>query len=132
MRVPCVGAVIHDAHGRLLVIRRGRPPSEGLWSIPGGRVEPHESLADAVQREVREETGLAVIVGQPLGSVELPGVDGDVYDVTDFAATVLESGAEPVAGDDAAEARWVTRPEFEALPKTPGLDDSLTSWGVWV
>ncbi len=81
---------------------------------------------------MREETGLSVVVGDALGSIELPGIGGDVYDVTDFAATVVEPGAEPVAGDDAADARWVTRPEFEALPKTPGLDDSLTSWGVWV
>ena len=58
--VVAVAAIVFDAHGRLLVIQRGRPPGEGLWSVPGGKLEPHERLADAVAREVREETGVAV------------------------------------------------------------------------
>ena len=56
--VPCVGALAYDAEGRLLLIRRRNEPGRGLWSVPGGRVEPGESDAEAVVREMAEETGL--------------------------------------------------------------------------
>src|SRR5436190_190421 len=56
IRVECAGAVVRDDHGRLLLVRRGRPPSAGLWSLPGGRIEPGESAAAAAAREVWEET----------------------------------------------------------------------------
>ena len=62
--IPCVGAVIKDGPGRLLLIKRGHEPGKGLWSIPGGRVEAGESDADALVREVREETGLVVAAGR--------------------------------------------------------------------
>ena len=127
-RVPCAGALVHDDQGRLLVIRRGRPPSEGLWSIPGGRVEPGESGQEAAAREVREETGLTVRVGNLIGSVERPGRTVDeVYVIDDYAAEVV-GDAQPTAGDDASEARWVTRAELENLPLTPGLLDALEGW----
>ena len=76
MRVRCVGAIVHDAGGRLLVIRRGRPPGAGRWSLPGGRVEPGESDAEAVVRELLEETGLRVETGSLIGRVERPGPGG--------------------------------------------------------
>lgn len=128
--IPCAGAVVSDGAGRLLLIRRGRPPSAGLWSIPGGRVEPGESPEQAARREVWEETGARVAIGPLLGRVVLPGLDGDEYDVRDFAAT-LEGGADLVAGDDAADARWVTRAELTELALTPGLAEALDGWGVW-
>src|SRR4051794_11641248 len=81
--VVCAGAVIRDDAGRLLLIRRGRQPSLGLWSLPGGRVEAGESPSQAAAREVREETGLVVEVGALVGSVEI----GPCL-VHDFAATV--------------------------------------------
>ena len=56
--VRCVGAVVHDAAGRLLMVRRANEPGRGQWSLPGGRVEPGESDASALARELREETGL--------------------------------------------------------------------------
>ena len=59
VRVQCVGAVITDESGRMLMILRGHEPGKGLWSIPGGRIEPGESDEQAVVREVREETGPA-------------------------------------------------------------------------
>jgi 8-oxo-dGTP diphosphatase len=137
-RVPCVGVVVLDRHRaepRLLVVQRGRPPAEGLWSIPGGRVERGETLEQAAIREAREETGLPVEVGPPLGQVDLPGLGDQVYAVTDFAADVLrvDDEHEPQArpGDDAADVRWVTRAELRALPTSPGLVDTLESWGVW-
>jgi 8-oxo-dGTP diphosphatase len=126
--VPCVGAVIKDDLGRLLLIRRGHPPGAGLWSLPGGRIEPGETDAEALVREVREETGLAVEAGGLLGTVQRPARDGDVFDIRDYTATVTGGLLQP--GDDAADARWVDAIELEALPITEGLTETLTSWGV--
>ena len=117
-----------DNAGRLLVIRRGRPPGAGLWSLPGGRVEPRETDAAAVVRELREETGLEVAVGRLVGSLDRPGLDGVTYDIHDYAATVAGGGLR--AGDDAVDARWVTPAGLRVLPTTPGLLDALTGWEV--
>ena len=76
--IPCVGAVIKDDQGRLLLIKRGHEPGAGLWSIPGGRIEPGETDAEALVREMQEETGLAVEAGPLLGGVRRPAQDGDV------------------------------------------------------
>lgn len=124
----CVGAIVHDAEGRLLVIRRGRPPGEGLWSLPGGRVEPGESDAAAVVRELAEETGLRVEPRRLVGSVERPGPEGVTYDIRDYAAEVTGGALRP--GDDAREARWVGPDELRRLPTTDGLLEALTTWGV--
>src|SRR3954466_12757201 len=96
--VPCVGAVVHDAVGRLLLIRRGHDPHRGLWSLPGGRIEAGESPEQAVVREVREETGLAVVPGRPVGRVQIPG-DGVVFDVVDLSCALTGPDAEPLPGD---------------------------------
>ena len=86
--IPCVGAVIKDAQGRLLLIKRGHAPGAGLWSLPGGRIEPGETDAQALVREMREETGLVVEAGALIGTVRRPAGDGDVFDIADYAATV--------------------------------------------
>jgi 8-oxo-dGTP diphosphatase len=127
--VACVGALVHDARGRLLLVRRGHEPGRGLWSVPGGRVEPGESLPEAVAREVREETGLAVAVGEPVGRVSVPG-DGVVFDVVDFACTMTAPDAEPVAADDADAVVFADAAALEQLPCTPGLLTTLRGWGV--
>jgi len=126
--IPCVGAVIKNDRGRLLLIKRGHAPGAGLWSLPGGRIEPGETDAEALVREMCEETGLAVEAGQLIGTVRRPTQDGGVLDIRDYAATV--TGGTLRAGDDAADARWVTASELEALPVTEGLVEALTSWGV--
>ncbi|WP_433174643.1 NUDIX hydrolase [Actinoallomurus sp. CA-150999] len=128
MRVRCVGAIVHDADGRLLVIQRGHPPGEGLWSLPGGRVEPGETDAAAVVREIAEETGLQVEPGPLIGSVDRPAPGGVTYDIRDYAATV--TGGVLRAGDDARAARWVDAEELAALPTTTGLLETLASWGA--
>jgi 8-oxo-dGTP diphosphatase len=123
-----VGAVTKDDQGRLLLIKRGHAPAAGLWSLPGGRIEPGETDAEALVREMREETGLAVQTGRLIGTVRRLGQGGDILDIRDYAATV--TGGTLRAGDDAAEARWVTASELESLPTTEGLVETLTSWGV--
>jgi 8-oxo-dGTP diphosphatase len=123
-----VGAVIKDDRGRLLLIKRGHAPGAGLWSLPGGRIEPGETDAEALVREMREETGLVVEAGQLIGIVRRPAQDGGVLDIRDYAATV--TGGTLRAGDDAADARWVAASELAALPMTDGLVEALTSWGV--
>src|SRR5580704_10554978 len=87
-RIPCAGAIIRDGDGRLLLIQRRNDPGAGLWSLPGGRIEPGESDEQAVVREVAEETGLVVICGRLIGAVERPGRPGSVYEIRDYAALV--------------------------------------------
>lgn len=127
-RVRCVGAVIRDAAGRLLLVRRAHSPGAGQWSLPGGRVEPGESDEQALSREVGEETGLRVRVGAVVGTVVRRGPGDVLFDIHDYAATV--AGGTLRAGDDADAARWVTRAELERLPLTGGLLDTLTGWGA--
>ena len=104
---PVLGAaavVIHD--GRIVLIRRGKAPSAGEWSIPGGAVELGESVEVALRREVREETGLDISVGPFLEVFERVERDDDGairfhFVVLDYAATVV--GGTLRAGDDAAD-----------------------------
>ena len=127
-RVPCVGAIIKDQAGRLLLIQRGHEPETGRWSLPGGRIEAGETDEQAVVRETREETGLQVTCGALVGSVERPGLRGAVVDIRDYAATV--TGGTLAAGDDAADARWVSPADLAGLALTSGLAETLTAWGV--
>jgi len=128
-RVPCVGALVHDDAGRLLVVRRAREPAAGRWSVPGGRVDPGESDEQAVTREVLEETGLHVVVGIRVGTVQRPGPDATIFDIRDYACA-LSVATTPVAGDDAAEVRWVSRSELRQLEVTEGLWEALAEWGM--
>ena len=123
----CVGAIAIDSD-RLLMIRRGHGPAAGEWSVPGGRVEHGETLAEAVVREVGEETGLEGVCDQFVGWVEY--IDDDHHHVIlDFRVTVLE-GSEPRAGDDAAEARWVPLSEVADLNLVDGLAEFLHEHGI--
>ena len=126
--IPCIGAVVTDGHGRLLLIKRGHQPGAGLWSLPGGRIEPGETDAEALVREMLEETGLTVEPGRLLGRVQRPGPGNTVLDIRDYAATV--TGGTLRAADDAADARWVGEEELAALDITEGLVEVLTDWGV--
>jgi 8-oxo-dGTP diphosphatase len=128
VRVACAGAIVLDGAGRLLLIRRGREPGRGLWSLPGGRCEPGEDAAAAAVRETYEETGLEVTAGRLVGRVERPGPGGITYLIDDLACTV--TGGTLRAGDDADDARWVGAAELAALPVTEGLLEALTRWGV--
>ncbi|TQN41566.1 ADP-ribose pyrophosphatase YjhB (NUDIX family) [Blastococcus colisei] len=127
--VACVGAVVLDADGRLLLIRRGHDPHAGLWSLPGGRVEEGETLAQAVRREVLEETGLRVAVGDVVGQVRIPA-GTVVYDVVDLACTLDPPDQQPVAGDDAIDVVLADPAALDRLPCTPRLVETLRAWGV--
>jgi ADP-ribose pyrophosphatase YjhB (NUDIX family) len=96
--------------------------------VPGGRCLDGEPPATACVREVAEETGLTVTVVRPVGRVERDGPDGVVYDITDYLCTL--NGGELRAGDDATEARWVTRAHLDELELVPELVECLTLWDV--
>ena len=127
-RIRCVGAIVTDDDGRLLLVQRGHEPEAGRWSLPGGRVQAGESDPQAVVRELREETGLVVTPGVLVGTVERPAPGGAVFDISDYAATV--SGGRLAAGDDAADARWIHPDDLHRLPLTTGLAETLARWGV--
>lgn len=128
--VDCVGALVLDGE-RLLMIRRGTEPDKGRWSVPGGRVEPGESDADAVVREALEETGLTVAAGPLAGTVRREGPGGAAYVIRDYRCTLAGSDpADAQAGDDAADVGWFTPAELAGLDCTPGLLATLTEWGV--
>ncbi len=121
-----VGAVIFDGT-RVLLARRGRAPSAGKWSIPGGLVDVGERLEDALLREIEEESGLRVRL---LG---LCGVIDRVVreqDAVRYHYVIIDYVAEPVggrlqAGSDAAEVRWVEVDELDQYDTTEGLADMV-------
>ena len=117
-----MGAVVVD-DDQLLLIRRGHGPAAGQWSLPGGRVEFGETLAEALVREVHEETGLDVVTGDYIGYVEIFGDDMH-YIVHDFHATAFDAGP-LVAGDDAAEAAWFALHAVAELNLSDGLAEFL-------
>jgi 8-oxo-dGTP diphosphatase len=123
----CVGAVAVDGDC-LLLIRRGRGPAAGEWSVPGGRVAAGETLAEAVVRELREETGLEAVCGELVGWVERISAEHH-FVIFDFAVTVLDPSALR-AGDDAAEAAWVALDEVAGYRLVEGLAEFLHENGV--
>jgi 8-oxo-dGTP diphosphatase len=115
---PLVGVGVVVWHGeRLLLIRRGKPPRVGQWSLPGGAQKLGETVAEAARREVLEETGLKVEVGEVLAVVDLIERDGDRvryhYTLVDFGAEAGRADLRP--GGDAAAARWFSLGEVERL-----------------
>jgi 8-oxo-dGTP diphosphatase len=109
-----VDSWVRDRRGRLLLVRRGHPPFQGAWSLPGGFVEWNERTEDACARETEEETGLKVRVGELLGAYSDPGRDPRGHNVTLLYAASPRSGR-LAGGDDASEARWFDRRELKTL-----------------
>lgn len=113
-------AILHE--GRVLLVRRGREPSKGLYAFPGGRVEPGEALEDAARRELLEETALTAGPLTPLTTVVIPDLHGTpVFELTVFFGTEATGTLAP--GDDAESAGWFDAAEIAALPVTGNVGE---------
>ncbi|MGQ0521241.1 MAG: NUDIX hydrolase [Actinomycetota bacterium] len=123
----CVGAVVVDSE-RLLLVRRGHGPAAGEWSVPGGRVDAGETLAEAVLRELSEETGLDGVCDELIGWVERI-TPKHHFVILDFRVRVFDP-ADPVAGSDAAEAAWVPLADVAGLCLVDGLAEFLHEHGI--
>ncbi|MFA4951452.1 NUDIX hydrolase [Brevundimonas sp.] len=111
--VPAVGIVCLRGDA-VLLIRRGKPPRLGEWSLPGGRIEPGERAVDAALRELSEETGVTARITGLMDVVDGLFADAGLhYVLIDYAAEWVSG--EPVAGDDALEARFVPLDQVEPL-----------------
>ena len=114
-----VGVIVWEqSRRRVLLVRRGRPPYEGRWSIPGGAVELGETLAEAAAREVREECAVTIGPCEVLTAVDL--IERDDQGAVRYHYALVEllapwAGGEPRAGDDAAEVAWAGRDDLAAL-----------------
>jgi 8-oxo-dGTP diphosphatase len=117
-----VSAIVIADDSRILLVERGKPPGEGLWSLPGGKVERGETLTAAVAREVREETGLAVRVGPLVDVVERIS---DEHHYVILAHLAHPTGGSLTAGSDVRDARWLDDDAIAALPTTDGLADVI-------
>lgn len=120
---PVVGvgvAVLRER--RILLVKRGREPGKGLWAVPGGKVRVGEALEEAARREVLEETGLDVAIGDVIWVGESIGPHGHLV-LIDFLGTV--EGGRLVAADDADEAEWVSIDDFDDYPLTPTMYDLM-------
>ena len=113
-RVAIGGVVVKE--GRVLLVRRGKPPAMGEWAIPGGSVELGETLKQAVEREIREETGVAVRAGEVCHLFEAVKQDDDGrvrfhYVIIDLMAEHLSG--EPIPASDVTEAAWLGSKDLE-------------------
>lgn len=116
--VGVAGVVWNDA-GQVLLIRRANPPRAGQWSLPGGKVERGETLQDALRREIREETGLEIMILGLAGVAEIVddgglGGSGRHYVLIDYGVRAVSGIAR--AASDAKDATWFACSELEALP----------------
>ena len=124
-----VGAVVLS-RGRVLLVRRGKPPGEGRWSLPGGLVDLGETSVDAARREVEEECGITVRIAGLAGVLDRVTRDagGRVryhWVLVDYLAFPESDDDTIIAGDDAAEVRWVPINEVDRMLTTDGLMDMI-------
>ena len=116
-----VGAIVFK-DSQVLLVRRGKPPARDLWAIPGGSVEICETLQRAAEREIFEETGITIQALEPVFTFDY--IERDEFGCARFHYVIIDLTAdyvrgEPKAGDDAAEARWVSSQEITTLKVSP-------------
>ncbi|MBW3591814.1 MAG: NUDIX hydrolase [Actinobacteria bacterium] len=121
-----VSAVIREAD-KILLVRRGREPFAGRWALPGGKVRAFEPLAQALSREVSEETGL-IVVPQALAGVAEAIDPRETYHYVIVVSFTLVTGGELSPGDDADDVAWYSQPELTDLSLTPGLEKYLNDF----
>ena len=116
--------------GKILVVRRARPPANGLYTLPGGVVEVGETLIEAVAREVREETALEIEPVALAGFRETIVRDADSRVERHFIILCFASrwrAGDPVLNEELSEARWLDPAELASLPTTPGLAEIVAA-----
>jgi 8-oxo-dGTP diphosphatase len=124
-----VGAVVFKDN-KVLLVKRAKPPAQGLWAIPGGSVELGETLQQAAQREILEETGIMIRAKMPIYTFDIIEKDENNrvrfhYVIVDLVADFISG--QPIPGDDAAEVRWVSSLELKNLDVNPGTLKVLDS-----
>jgi ADP-ribose pyrophosphatase len=122
-----VGAFVFK-EGKVLLVRRANAPSEDLWAIPGGKVILGESLKDAAEREIKEETGILIRAKEPVFTFDYIERDGNDrprfhYVIVDLSADYIGGQLKP--GDDALEARWISPDQLKSLNVSQKTLDAL-------
>jgi ADP-ribose pyrophosphatase len=131
-----VGAVVFK-EGAVLLVKRGHPPARGVWAIPGGSVRLGETLPEAAERELLEETGVVIRAGDPVLVFDV--IERDRGGAVRFHYVIVDLSAEyvcgdPRPGDDAADARWVSADELTDLDVNPATRRLLAeqfNFGTW-
>jgi 8-oxo-dGTP diphosphatase len=120
-----VGGLLFNRQNQVLLIKRDKPPSRGLWSVPGGKLEAGEGLIECCRREIQEETGLDVNVLALIAVVERR-VEDFHYVIVDFLVELRdESHNIPCAASDVMEARWIDLEEIGNYPLVAGLSEII-------
>ncbi len=119
---PAVGVVVIDRNNRVLMVKRGKPPAQGLWSVPGGSIELGETIFQCAKREVLEETGIRCSPLRVCNAID--AIYRDEKGKVRFHYVIIyvvahDGGGNLHAHDDALEAAWYSLEEIEAL-ETPG------------
>ncbi|WP_046061010.1 NUDIX hydrolase [Methylotuvimicrobium alcaliphilum] len=126
--IPMIGVsgIAFNCHREVLLIRRNQAPAQGLWSIPGGKMEPGETLVDACRREIEEETGFNNTRVLSLVALVERNIESFHYVIADFLVEILDGeNRPPIANSDVSEACWVALDRLDHYELVPGLKDII-------